>query len=95
MNKSISFDKGLQRGVLIKDDITTDEKNKISMRNKLMNDSDEKLKNRNFLRKQVIKESKNNKNSQIKEEFLPENCFQNNIFQYYNSTIEFLKKILF
>ena len=95
MNKSISFDKGLQRGFLIKDNITTDEKNKISMRNKLMNDSDGKLKNRNFLKKQVIKESKNNKNSKIKEECLPENCFQNNIFQYYNSTIEFLKKYYF
>ena len=95
MNKSISLNKGLQDSVIIKDDITTDGKNKNSMRSKLMNDFDGNYKNRNFLRKQVIKENNSNKKFQIEKECLPENCFKNNIFQYYYSTIEFLKKYYF
>ena len=94
MNKSISLNKGLQSNVLIKED-NTDEKNKISRRNNSMSDSDIIFRNRNFLKKQVIKENNNNKKSQIDEKCLPEKFYKNNIFQYYYSTIEYLKKFYF
>ena len=48
MNKSISLNMGLQKGVLIKNDITILEKNTNSMKSKFMNDPDRKFKNRNF-----------------------------------------------
>ena len=95
MNKSMSLNKGFQCNDLIKDDITNDEKIKISMTNKLMDDSDKNFKSRNFLRKQINKESNDYKKSKIDEECLPENFFKNNIFQYYYSTIEYLKKYYF
>ena len=95
MNKSMSLNKGFQFSVLIKDDIINDEKIKISMTSELKNDSDGNFKNRNFIRKQVIKENNDEKKSQIDEERLPGNFYNNNIFQYYFSTIEYFKKYYF
>ena len=58
----MSLNKGFQFSVLIKDDITNDEKIKISMISELMKDSDGNFKNRNFRRKQIIKENNDDKN---------------------------------
>ena len=98
MNIKISLNNRLDYNILIKDDgKSTYETNKIPIKNKIMNDSEgnsksTKTKNKNFLRKQIIKESNNYINDQKDKECIPSDFFKNNIFKYYYSTIEYLKK---
>ena len=92
MNKNMSLNNRLECNALIKADyIRNDETNKILTKNKIMNDSEGNFKsskkNKNFLRKQDIKENNNYENK-----CLPDYFFKNNIFQYYYSTIEYMKK---
>jgi len=94
MNKNISLNNRLKYNVLIKADfIRNNEANKIRTKNEKTNDSEgnfkssKKNKNKNFLRKQNIKENNNSENM-----CLPDYFFKNNIIQYYYSTIEYMKK---
>ena len=98
MNMNISSNNGLENNILIKaDDKSAYETNKNPTKNKIMNESERnfkssKKKNQNFLRKQIIKESNNYTNDQKDKECIPSDFFKNNIFKYYYSTIEYLKK---
>ena len=101
MNNNMTFNNRLESNILIKaDDISTDKTNKIITKNKIMNKhegnfksskNDKKI-NKNFLRKQIIKENNNLKNGQEEEECLLDDFSKNHVFQYYYSTIEYLKK---
>ena len=94
----------LESNILIKaddtDEISTDKTNKIRTKNKIMNKNEENFKsskndkiiNKNFLRKQIIKENNNFKNDQDEEECLLDDFSKNYVFQYYYSTIEYLQK---
>ena len=88
MNTKMSFNNELQYNALIKANIIANEKIKPATRNQWM----KKNVNRNFCRKQIIEENHQNKNSQKEEKCLPDDFFKNNIFQYYYSTIEYMKK---
>ena len=101
MNQNLSLNTGLKCKNLIKvDDIITDETNKILKKNKIINEYEgnfnsslnKKKINKNFLRKKIIKENNNCKNGQKDEQFLPDDLSKNHIFQYYYSTIEYMKK---
>ena len=99
MNMNISLNNGLECNILIKaDDKYTYETNKIRTKNKIMNNlegnskSSKKNRNKNFLRKQTIKENNNCTNSPKDKESISEDFFNNNIFKYYYSTIEYMKK---
>ena len=101
VNKDMSLNNRLECNNVIKaDDISTNEINKILAKNKIMNDSErnsnlfKKIKkmNKNFLRKKFVKGNDNYKTGQKDEECLPDEFFKNHIFQYYYSTIEYLKK---
>ena len=99
MNMNISLNNGLECNILIKaDDKSTYETNKIRTKNKIMNNSEgnskssKKKRNKNFVRKQIIKESNNYINSPKDKEFISEEFSKNNIFKYYYSTIEYMKK---
>ena len=99
MNKNMSLNNGLECNILIKaDDISTDTINKIRTKNKKMNISEENSKlfnkknkiNKNFLRKKFGEN--NNYKNEPKKECLPDEFFKNHVFQYYYSTIKYLKK---
>jgi hypothetical protein len=97
----MSLNNRLECNILIKaDDISTGEANKIRTKNKIMNEHEGNFKsskngkkiNKNFLRKQIIKENNNFKNDQEEEECLLDDFSKNHVFQYYYSTIEYMKK---
>ena len=97
----MSLNNRLECNILIKaDDISTGEENKIRTKNKIMNEHEGNFKsskngkkiNKNFLRKQIIKENNNFKNDQEEEECLLDDFSKNHVFQYYYSTIEYMKK---
>ena len=100
MNKNFPLNNRAECNILNKaDDISNNEMNKIRTKNKIMSKHEgnfisfkcEKKINKNFLRKQIIKEDNTLKKDQEEECFL--NDFsKNHIFQYYYSTIEYLKK---
>ena len=101
MNNSMTLNNRLESNILIKaDDISTDKTNKIRTKNKIMNKNEENFKssknekkiNKNFLRKQFIKENNNFKNGQEEKECLFDDFSKNHVFQYYYSTIEYLQK---
>ena len=101
MNKNMSLINGLECNALLKaGDKSTDEINKIRTKNKIMNDFDGNSKlfqkkrniNKNFLRKKFIKENNSLENDQKDDECLYDEFFKNHVFQYYYSTIEYLKK---
>ena len=101
MNKNMSLNNGLECNILIKaDDISTDKINIILTKNKKMNISEENSKlfnkknkiDKNFLRKKLVGENNNYKNEHKDEECLPDEFFKNHVFQYYYSTIKYLKK---
>ena len=101
MNKNMSLNNGLECNIVIKaDDISTDKINKIRTKKKKMNVSEGNSKlfnkknkiNKNFLRKKLVGENNNYKNEHKDEECLPDEFFKNHVFQYYYSTIKFLKK---
>ena len=97
----MSLNNRLKCNILNKaDDISTDEANKIRIKNKIMieqqgnfkTSKNEKKINKNFLRKQIIKENNDLKNDQEEEECLLDDFSKNHVFQYYYSTIEYMKK---
>jgi hypothetical protein len=97
----MSLNNRLKCNILNKaDDISTDEANKIRIKNKIMieqqgnfkTSKNEKKINKNFLRKQIIKENNDLKNDQEEEECLLDDFSKNYVFQYYYSTIEYMKK---
>ena len=100
MNKNFPLNNRAECNILNKaDDISNNEMNKIRTKNKIMSKHEgnfisfkcEKKINKKFLRKQIIKEDNTLKKDQEEECFL--NDFsKNHIFQYYYSTIEYLKK---
>ena len=101
MNINMSLNNRLKCNILNKaDDISTDEANKIRIKNKIMieqqgnfkTSKNEKKINKNFLRKQIIKENNDLKNDQEEEECLLDDFSKNYVFQYYYSTIEYMKK---
>ena len=101
MNKNMSLINGLECNTLLKaGDKSTDEINKIRTKNKIMNDFEGNSKlfqkkrniNKNFLRKKFIKENNSLENDQKEDECLYDEFFKNHVFQYYYSTIEYLKK---